>query len=240
MERFEYEKIRQTLSVLQGASRKVLGPADAWFRPGKPDFARAEELRPFGREETWGGWDCDGWFRFFGTIPREWDGLAVRLEIVTGRERLWNAVNPQFLAYLDGREVCGLDTNHHGLWLGSREDGWEVRGGQRYTVDLDAWSGMVTKPTANAYGSGNEPIWTKGSFVAVDLAVDKFYWDLNVPYEVAGQLPAEDYRRIRILGFLTEAVNRLACGSWAPRPSPPRSGRRTGIWRTPSTRASAA
>lgn len=69
MERFEYEKIRQTLSVLQGASRKVLGPADAWFRPGKPDFARAEELRPFGREETWGGWDCDGWFRFFGTIP---------------------------------------------------------------------------------------------------------------------------------------------------------------------------
>lgn len=39
--------------------------------------------------------------------------------------------------------------------------------------------------------------------------MDKFYWDLNVPYEVAGQLPAEDYRRIRILGFLTEAVNRL-------------------------------
>lgn len=209
MGQFEFEKLRQTLSVLRGAAKKELSPVEAWFRPGKLDFRRESELHPFGRNETWGGWDCDGWFRFYVEIPEEWDGLPLRLELETGRELLWNAVNPQFLVYVNGEIRCAIDTNHRGFYLAMPENQKRVLAGERYVIDLDAWSGMVTKPTANAHGNGNEPIWTRGTVVSVEPETDELCWNLAVPYDIAEQLPAEDYRRVQILKHLTAAVNLL-------------------------------
>ena len=75
---------------------------------------------PFERRNLWGGHREYYWFAFTAEIPEGWDGECAVLEVKTGREGSWDATNPQFSAFIDGRRVQGLDVNHRGLILTDR------------------------------------------------------------------------------------------------------------------------
>ncbi len=74
-----------------------------------------------------GHWTCLPWHLsvadrryFFGTrvdLPEFDPDYAYFIEVTTGREGQWDAVNPQLLAYINGEVVCGLDTNHNMVML---------------------------------------------------------------------------------------------------------------------------
>ena len=84
----------------------------------------------------WGGYDCHAWFRTDVTIPEDMDGKTVALLVHTGRDG-WDATNPQFIAYVNGVLMQGLDRNHQEVVLSH-----SAKAGEQYRIDLHAYSGM--------------------------------------------------------------------------------------------------
>ena len=65
----------------------------------------------------WGG---DQEYRVFAgsaTIPEDFRGKVVEFQLLTGREGLWDATNPQFSVYVNGELRQGFDTNHTAVVL---------------------------------------------------------------------------------------------------------------------------
>ena len=50
--------------------------------------------------DRWGGIDKHCWFMVRFCIPDEFDGKPVIYRVLTGRERQWDATNPQFMIYV--------------------------------------------------------------------------------------------------------------------------------------------
>lgn len=59
------------------------------------------------------GWEAHHCFKGTVTLPEASAGKRVVCLVSTGASDIWNNNNPQFLAYVDGRLVCGLDVNHN-------------------------------------------------------------------------------------------------------------------------------
>ncbi len=71
-----------------------------------------EGFVPYRQGSTWGhGKDTHAWFRFRVNCPTPDTGLLIRTDR-TG----WDADNPQFIAYVNGKLRQGLDTNHLELY----------------------------------------------------------------------------------------------------------------------------
>ena len=65
----------------------------------------------------WGG---DQEYRVFAgkaTIPDNFRGKIVEFQLLTGREGQWDATNPQFSVYVNGKLRQGFDTNHTSVVL---------------------------------------------------------------------------------------------------------------------------
>ena len=59
----------------------------------------------------WGGRDLHAWFRFKVNLTDLHKDKIVALYIHTGQGG-WDALNPQFLVYIDGEVAQGADVNH--------------------------------------------------------------------------------------------------------------------------------
>lgn len=147
----------------------------------------------FNTSDRWGGRDKHFWFKTNIEIPSEFDGKTVTYNISTGREGQWDALNPQFLIFANGKAVQGLDVNHREVLLTSA-----AKAGDVYEIALYAYSGMQ---------EGLAELNT--SISILDTQVEKLYYDIKVPIDVAELLDAEDKRRLDILNYMTTAVNLL-------------------------------
>lgn len=75
----------------------------------------------FNREQIWGGHREYYWFETTVTIPEQFDQKCVVYELITGREGEWDATNPQFTIYVNGKLVQGLDVNHREIVLAEKQ-----------------------------------------------------------------------------------------------------------------------
>ncbi|MCM1991820.1 alpha-mannosidase [Oceanirhabdus seepicola] len=171
-----------------------------YFLMKKGDFLNPKHAEENGEEWTtfkcnsrWGGKDQRHWFKTEVTIPSDFEGGTIVFEVTTGREEEWDAINPQFLIYLNGEVVQGLDTNHREIIICENAKAYE-----KYMIDLHAYAGMT-----------EGDVQLKGKISILDRATEKLYYDIKVPLEVADLLDKEDKRRIDILNFLTETINIL-------------------------------
>ena len=57
------------------------------------------------------------YFKTTLTMPQECAGKKVTYELRTGREGEWDAVNPQFMVYINGERRMGMDVNHREVVL---------------------------------------------------------------------------------------------------------------------------
>ena len=97
--------------------------------PSKKDFT------PFNENDTWGyERDAHVWFAFEVDVPHL-NKEEFKLEIST-QINGWDATNPQFIAYVDGKIRQGLDTNHTYLTLSGKD---------KYEIMLYAYSGMEAR-----------------------------------------------------------------------------------------------
>ena len=147
----------------------------------------------FGPEDRWGGRDRHYWFKTEVSIPERFDGRTVVYEVKTGREGDWDALNPQFLLYINGQLVQALDVNHREAILAEN-----AKVGEVFSIALHAYSGMK-----------EGLVELKSDLAVLDREVEKLYYNIKVPLEVAELIEPETKTRIDILNYLNDAVNLL-------------------------------
>ncbi|MBE5858695.1 MAG: alpha-mannosidase [Butyrivibrio sp.] len=143
--------------------------------------------------EIWGGHREYFYFDTTITVPSECEGKALVYTLRTGREDGWDALNPQFLVYVNGEKRMGMDVNHRDLLLTE-----SAHAGENFRIVLAAFT-----------GDNNFQIALDSNFHIYHADVEKYYYDLKVPYDVARLLPAEDTSHITIIQALNESLNLL-------------------------------
>lgn len=144
-------------------------------------------------QELWGGHREYYWFETVVTIPEEFDGECVVYELKTGKEGEWDATNPQFSIFVNGMRVQGLDVNHREIILAE-----PAKAGDIYRIVLSAFT-----------GDQNFSLKMNSSLKVLDRKTEKYYYDLEVPYQSARLLNTEDQAYITIIQALNESLNLL-------------------------------
>ncbi|MCH3918220.1 MAG: glycosyl hydrolase-related protein [Spirochaetia bacterium] len=149
--------------------------------------------KEFDHSQIWGGHRVYYWFDTSVVIPEDFAGMPVFFELRTGKENQWDATNPQFSFYVDGKLTQGMDVNHRLALLCK-----DAVPGTSYRITLSAFT-----------GDQNFSLKLDGSIKPLDKEVDLYWYDLKVPYDVARLLPSDDTDYIAIIKALNESLNLL-------------------------------
>ncbi len=147
----------------------------------------------FDCQQIWGGHREYYWFATEVQIPASFDGKCVAYRITTGREGNWDATNPQFSVYINGKLRQGFDVNHRELILSDC-----AKAGETFSIVLSAFT-----------GDQNFSLLLKSELLVLDQPTEQYYYDVLVPYQAASILPKDDTTRIRILQALNDSLNLL-------------------------------
>lgn len=167
-----------------------------WFRDGKFTYEQREEgtWLPFDTEhDTWGYADCYAWMKHSFTVPTRFAGRPVYYQILPQEGKKWAWGSPQALLYANGEALQGFDSNHTRTRLLDC-----AQGGEHYEMLL------------NLYAGGRDyegKIGTRLRLLSVDDEVEKLYWHLRTPLEVANLKEPDEFARIHLLQTLNEAVS---------------------------------
>ncbi len=158
--------------------------------------AREGAFFPFdSRKDHWYGPDRHCWFRTGMTVPEAFDGKPLWLNIRTQIEEWDDAKNPQFLLFVNGEVVQGIDINHRDVLLTRN-----ARGGQQYRLDLQSYTGTL-------HSEFNLLVEMR----EIDPEIEGLYWDLQVPLQAFDRLGDEESSRSRreLTRVINETVNLL-------------------------------
>ena len=189
---FMYEKIKSTLEVIE---RNIIESSieinNFLYKecPYKEDNTLPiidDSFKPYKNGERWGGVK-DGHYWFYSKIEVPEDDMEFRL--ITGREGQWDADNPQFIVYVNGKIVQALDVNH----ITYRFDKKGV-----YEIYLYAYTGMK-----------DNLIEFKPFLEKINRLAEQLYYDIKVPMEICDYLAEIDYDRIRILEALNAGIEKI-------------------------------
>lgn len=195
MDKFVKDKVRVTCEKL-----KTLIEENVFEIPElkyiETDYKKAQEYpvvddnwKPFVRNQRVSGKDGHFWFYTEIKTPSAEDNKEFVLEVITGSDGEWDAINPQGLLYLNGEIVQGIDLNHRRASL---------KPDTEYKVMLYFYVGMIDKH-----------IEVMLNVNKIDLPVKDLYYDLQVPYEVLACYPPSDYTYIKTLKHLEQGCNRI-------------------------------
>ena len=189
-------KLDAYVNILDKNRKKVISSIEnvsvlpCGYKSGEemPDIALFE---PFDTErDTWGeGSDTHAWFYFKVTVPAEYEPDLLRVQINTDTGSSWNVDNPQFLVYLDGKLIQGLDINHKEFLPG---------GAGEHEVLLYAYTGSNIKKSI-----------MKPELIYVFGEVEKLWYDLKVPMDSLEYLSENSYEYQQIVGCIDGALRLL-------------------------------
>ena len=133
------------------------------------------------------------WFRSHVTIPERMTGKTVFMRISTQIDEWDDAKNPQFLVFIDGEVVQGADMNHREVRLFDA-----APGGKEITIDVQAYTGTL-------HSEFNFLV----SLYVLDEAINRLYYDLQVPLWAFPRLDPDSQSRLAIQTVLNDTVNLL-------------------------------
>ena len=171
------------------------------FRDGQYAWNEIDQgpWRPFGDEEYWGSREMYCWFRQTVTIPDAFRGREVVYAVDPMPESGWHSRCFQFILFVDGRMVQGIDLNHTYAILTQC-----AKGGETFEIALNAYC-----DDNDFRGQAKLHTFLKTR----DTVARDLYYDLSVPLSVAHQYGADDLPRVHILKALkskkVEAFNFL-------------------------------
>ncbi len=181
-------KIKQRFLVEDWEYREgnFIHPADAQ--------ADGESFQKFDcRNMHWYGKDRHYWFKTLWKVPKELDGKPMWLHVTTQIDEWDDAKNPQFLLFINGEAVQGIDMNHREVFLRT-----EASAGEELLIELQAYTGTL-HTEFNLIVEMQE----------IDAAIEKLYYDLWVPLAAFPRMDKEDRNRKEIEEILNTAVNFL-------------------------------
>lgn len=146
----------------------------------------------FENGSRWGGKDVHTCFKCFLEISKEMAGKDIWMQLKTGANDIWNTDNPQFLIYINGEIVCGMDMNHHEVRISKC-----AKEGEVYEIGVYAYSNSETISD-----------YFKLFFMEKHEDVEKLYYDVKVPADLCEKMRPDDINRIEMLKLLNEAVTR--------------------------------
>ncbi len=186
----EYRKIEHYLSILKSQMWRNIRDVDnievsycGYKTSNTPPMP--EEFKPFEKNGNWGGAkDCHAWFHF--TLGKTEDNEY--LEISTEHDG-WNAANPQFIVYADGKMRQGMDTYHREMLLGEKES---------TDIFLYAYIGAWQVKAK---------LFAKTKILVPEIY--ELYYDILYPFQMLGYLDLESPEYLQIRTYLYRAVSLL-------------------------------
>lgn len=175
-------------------------PLDNWkYKEGtyiRPEEAEADQI-PWEdydcRSMHWYGKDRHYVFKTSWKVPQELDKKRMWLRICTQIDEWDDAKNPQFLLFVNGEAVQGIDMNHREVFLRP-----QAEAGEELELVLLAYTGTLH---------------TEFNLIAeiqeIDAAIEKLYYDLWVPLAAFSRMEEDDKNRRDIEEILNTTVNFL-------------------------------
>ncbi|MCS6759987.1 MAG: hypothetical protein MO852_14385 [Candidatus Devosia euplotis] len=191
------EKLGHLPSRLQ---QRIFTPLEATlplrFRRGQPgERANIVAQDPQSWEKVdptlvWGEPESYFWFAISVALPEAAQGRRVYLKVDAQFGNARGCSDPQCLVRVNGRITQGADGNHRELLLTS-----QGRPGERFNILLEAGTIEERRQHGMAF-----------SLLLHDPLVEKVFYDLSVPLNVARLLAADDAQRHFILNTNNEAL----------------------------------
>jgi alpha-mannosidase len=144
------------------------------------------------KRDRWSGLDKNSWFMTEVKVPESFDGKPFALMFQTQAEG-WDAKNPQFLVFVNGRHTCALDVNHREVRITDK-----AKAGDVYRLDLQAYTGTVLE----------EAILTS-KLMEISPSVEGLYYDLTVPLQIIDRLNVQNKVRIDLEVAIEKTVNAI-------------------------------
>ncbi|MBQ8175256.1 MAG: alpha-mannosidase [Clostridia bacterium] len=191
---FTYDKVKKITDILNEnrvlhhapVNQVLYYPCDYKVGNNMPDLSL---FAPYNIDGKWGRKQDDhAWFYIHVSRPAEMMGEILYLSVSTDKSG-WDADNPQFIGYVNGKMQQGLDLNHTDILLGKEEE---------YDVYLYAYTGPKLSR-----------VELRVSLFTKNDAVEKLYYDLLVPRQVLDFLDVHSYEYATILSYLDKAVDHL-------------------------------
>ncbi len=175
------ENIEYVACDYKGYGHKA--PAEGW----KPQISREElkEITAGGSKTAYG--EYHAWFRADVTIPAALRGKNV--ELCIRAHSTDTNYNPQYIVYMNGKIMQGVDRNHE-------------------TFPIDSMLGTFHLEVY-AFDSNPQDLFLTGELQQIDSATRNLYYDIKVPLDVMAYLPFESREYCQIRTALNEAINLL-------------------------------
>lgn len=140
-------------------------------------------------KDRWAG-ECDkhAWFYKKVTVPENFAEGEAELSIASDATVGWADVNPQFIAYVNGKLQQGIDKNHREIFLD---------GPGTYEIYLYAYTGSVFP----------EHVDFIANLRLTDKKIKKLYYDLKVPFEILEFEDENSRNYFEIKKHLNNAIN---------------------------------
>ena len=175
-------------------------PIEKWqYKEGdfiRPEDADADESvwEEFDSQTMhWYGLDRHYWFRTTYTVPEALDGKRMWMHVCTQIDEWDDAKNPQFLLFVNGKVIQGMDMNHREVLLSE-----SAVPGETLTLELQSYTGILHREF-NLIVDIRE----------VDAEIEKLYYDLWVPLAAFPRMDEDDKNRKDIENILNNTVNLL-------------------------------
>ncbi len=198
--RYLKERIENIYRELKRLSCVQRIKVEKWeYKKGKffyPEDAKKaeEEFLPFDSgKDHWYGRDEHYWFRAQFTVPESFDGKSLWFQIKTQIAEWDDGRNPQFLIFLDGEPIQGLDMNHKEVKITEN-----AQKGRVYTIELQAYTGILHSEF-NLFVDAIE----------INEKIKKLYYDIKVPIKAFDRMEKEDPNRLALQNILNETINLL-------------------------------
>lgn len=141
--------------------------------------------------QEWGGRDKVIWIRTSFTIPLEFQGQPLDLEIEAGPKEDMD-IRAEAMLYLNGTETCAFDNWHVQMRLNDSE--MEI---EPIQLALRVWSGMIEEDQRRHF----KGIWLK----TVNVDSEKYYYLSKIIWETIEELDTGDYRGIVLTKLLNDS-----------------------------------
>lgn len=194
------KRVKVICDELKKLKVKQSFPVDNWkYKEGnyiRPEEAEADSIpwEDFDCQTMhWYGLDRHYWFKTTYKVPQELDGKRMWMHVKTQIDEWDDAKNPQFLLFVNGEVVQGIDMNHREVFLSP-----SAKGGEEIVLELQSYTGTLHKEF-NLIVEMQE----------IDEEIEKLYYDLWVPLAAFPRMEEDDKTRRDIEAILNETVNYL-------------------------------
>lgn len=164
-----------------------------YFHPEDVENAQVDWEDFDSKTMHWYGPDKHDWFRTEFTVPENFDGKSLWIVIHTQIEEWDDAKNPQFLLFVDGEIVQGLDMNHREVLITDC-----AKAGQTYRLDLQSYTGTL-----------HSEFRLIGEAAQFSPEVMRLYYDLQVPLWALARMKPDEKTAIDLLTVMNDTINLL-------------------------------